>query len=102
MSDQFTSVTPAPASDKKGLAIASLVLGILGFCGALIPVCGGLFGLAGVVLGFLGLKSSGKGMAIAGIVLGVLGILAAIVIFIIGLSSGPIFESITDALQTGY
>jgi len=103
MTDQFAPVppAPAPAGDKKGLAIASLVLGILGFCSSIIPICGGLFGLVGVVLGFLGLKSSGKGMAIAGIVLGGLGILAAIVFFIIGLASGPVFEQIQSQILQG-
>jgi prepilin-type processing-associated H-X9-DG protein len=66
----------APGSSAKvqaiqtsGLAIASLVLGILGFCS------GGLSGLVGVVLGVVALKKirreparlKGRGLAIAGI-----------------------------------
>ncbi|MCX7609459.1 MAG: DUF4190 domain-containing protein [Anaerolineales bacterium] len=103
MSEQFSvspSTPPAPQSDKKGLAIASLILGIVGFCGSILPICGGLFGLGGIVLGVLGLKSSGKGMAIAGIILGALGILLAIVFFIIGLVSGPIIEQVYYQITT--
>ena len=63
---------PAPMPKRtNGLAIASLVFGILG-C---IPF---LSGLLAVVLGFLGIRKArdpqvgGKGLAIAGIILGVL------------------------------
>jgi len=62
---------PAPAAKTSGMAIASMVLGILGFCTA------GLTGLIGLPLGIvalLGINKSqgqrgGKGIAIAGIVL---------------------------------
>lgn len=107
MSEQALTPTPpppavAPQSNKKGLAIASLVLGILGFCGSIVPICGGVFGIGSIVLGALGLKSSGRGMAIAGIILGALGIVLAIAFFIIGLISGPIIENVYNQLNTGY
>ena len=59
-----------PPAGGKGLAVASLVCGIL-LC---IP---GVTGLAAIVLGVLSLKKgqAGKGLAIAGIVLGTLGLL---------------------------
>ena len=65
---------PAPASDKKGLAIAALVLGILSLCSSWF-FCGGLLGVIGVILGLLGMKSSGRTMAIIGIVLSVVGLI---------------------------
>ncbi|MDO4897933.1 MAG: DUF4190 domain-containing protein [Rothia sp. (in: high G+C Gram-positive bacteria)] len=71
----------------KGLAIASLVLGILAVLSGWL-IIGGLFGLVGLILGIVALVSAnkgttgGKGMAIAGIITSVLGILAAIVILV--------------------
>jgi hypothetical protein len=76
----MTDTTPQPAESvqtkKKGLAIASLVLGI-----ASIPWCFGLLaGLPAIILGFIGAKRAkhdpkgygGRGLAMAGIVLGCL------------------------------
>ncbi|MCI0365289.1 MAG: DUF4190 domain-containing protein [Phycisphaerales bacterium] len=65
---QFT----APLSKTSGLAVASLVLAILGFCTA------GLTGLVGLILGIVALsginKSAGRitgsGLAITGIIVG--------------------------------
>jgi hypothetical protein len=76
--------TSAPGGDKQGLAIASLVLGIINLCSWLLPICGGPLAITGLVLGFLGLKSSKRGMAIAGLVLSGLGLLATIVNAIAG------------------
>ena len=72
----------------NGLAVAALVLGILGVILAFIPllgvVAGVLFGLPAVICGGLGLSKAkqpgrgGKGMAIAGLVLGVIAIILGI------------------------
>jgi uncharacterized membrane protein len=73
-----------PATSTNGLAIASLVLGILWLFW--------LGSLAGLVLGLIALKQiknrnqSGRGIAIAGVVLGILG-LVVLVIGIIGAAS---------------
>ncbi len=75
---------PAPANDKSGLAIASLVLGIINLCSWLLPICGGPLAITGLVLGFLGIKSSKRGLAIAGLVLSGLGLLATIINAIAG------------------
>ena len=86
---EVTIPEPAEAPPKTSrLAIASLVLGILGFC--LLPIVGGIIGL---VLGILGLvkisnsqgRLAGQGIAIAGTVVSgltflVLPILIAILI----------------------
>lgn len=68
--------------DKKGLCIASMVLGIISivlFCIWYISVpCS----ILAIIFGILGMKSSFKGMAIAGIITGALGILFTIVIFV--------------------
>ena len=88
MSEQIPPVpapvyTPAPANDKRGFAIASLVLGILSLCGSAIFYCGGLISVVGIVLGALGINSKGKGMAVAGIILSALGLILAIIFRVI-------------------
>ena len=105
MSEQLPPVpspdpVPAPAGDKKGLAIASLVLGILSLCASLGWWCGGPISIVGLVLGFLCTKSSGKNMAIAGMILSAIGLLLTIVFLIIRLTSGPIINNIFNQIQS--
>lgn len=89
-----------------GLAIASLVIGILAFFGSFI-VLGGLLALVGLVLGFMAAgrakrgQASGRGIAIAGIILNLLAIVIAV---LIGVFIGSIFgqaqnyaECVSDA-----
>lgn len=76
-----------PATLKSGLAVASMVLGILGFVTAIFLV-GFVFAFIGLILGIVALvKASkhpmiygGKGFAIAGIALGVLPVLTVPII----------------------
>ncbi len=76
---------PDGTKDRKGFAIAGMVLGIVSIpCGCL-AYFAFLPGLLGVIFGALGIKSSGKGMAIVGIVLGAIGILFGIGMTILGL-----------------
>lgn len=66
-----------PSRGTSGLAIASLVLGILWI--------GGLGALLAVIFGAIGLKQTrdgqvgGRGMAIAGLILGIIGIIGLVV-----------------------
>jgi hypothetical protein len=101
MSDQIQS-TPAPAaasSGSKGLAIASLVLGILSLCASVGWFCGGPISIVGLVLGFLGRKSAGKSMATAGIILSAIGLVLTIVFLIVRLVSGPIMNGVFNQIQ---
>src|SRR5213596_2468367 len=74
---QTTAQTsPFPVVDQpargQGMAVASLVLGILSPIFAFTPVMGWFFvplPIVGLVLGVLGLRSPGRGKAIAGVVL---------------------------------
>jgi hypothetical protein len=64
--------------DRKGMALAAMVLGIVGIpltCCAYLSV---IPGILGVIFGILGIKSSKKGMAIAGIICGAIAIVAGI------------------------
>jgi hypothetical protein len=79
---------PAAAGQSKGLALGSLICGILSFtiCGSL----GILLGPVAIVLGFLGKKRAdeqpaeygGRGLALAGMITGVLGLLVGILALI--------------------
>jgi len=86
--------------DRKGLAIASLVLGILSFCGSLFWYCSIPLAIGAVILGILSLKSSGRIMAIIGIILAVIGVIMGIVFAIIGLNSGPILQQLQQLQST--
>jgi hypothetical protein len=77
MSSQTKS---SSSSNSSGLAIASLVLGILSLCGSGALFCSVPLGLIGGVLGVLGINTKGRSMAIAGIVLSAVGLLLAIII----------------------
>ena len=67
--------TPVPST---GLAIASLILGILATLSGIFFI-GGLFGIAAIIIGVIALqKKVGKGMSITGIITGALGILGTL------------------------
>lgn len=80
-------VPPAPStqSTSNGLAIASLVLGILGLFGGFIVV-GGVLGLIAIILGAIALsKKQSKGMSITGVVTGALAILTSVIVLFVGI-----------------
>lgn len=66
------------------MAVAGMVLGILGLVLCWIPFVGAACALVGLILGVLGMGrankigGAGKGMAIAGLITGILGLLAGI------------------------
>jgi hypothetical protein len=71
-----------------GMAIASLVLGIIGIIAWIIPIIGLPIGIVALVLGILGIKRSSKGMSIAGIVLAVICLVLTIINSAIGAYQG--------------
>lgn len=66
-------------------AIASPALGLLSLCTAIIPVCGGVMSLLGLILGYVSLRTEHSRSAIAGITISLLGLLITItyVIFLL-------------------
>jgi hypothetical membrane protein len=87
-------VVTTTVKDKSGLAIASLVLGIVSFCGAWVPYvnfCLALFVVAGIITGIMGLKSAKKGLAITGLVLSILAFCAVVASIIFWTSVGAAF-----------
>jgi len=67
---------------NSGMAIASLVLGIVGLVLCWVPLLGLAASIVGLILGIKGQRSTGKGMAIAGIVLSSIGLFISAIIFI--------------------
>lgn len=96
-----------PASTRSnGLAIASLVLGVLSIVTGLF-VIGGLFGLIGLILGFLGRgkakrgEAGNGGIALAGIITSILGMLIAVGVLALGafLVGSDTFQNLTECLN---
>ncbi|HJQ14588.1 MAG TPA: hypothetical protein VJ830_07555 [Anaerolineales bacterium] len=62
----------------KFFAIASPALGLLSLCTAIIPICGGVLSVLGIILGFASLKTEHSRSAIAGVAISILGLLITI------------------------
>lgn len=75
---------------RNGLAITSLVLGILALATSWLTLPGIILGLLAVIFGGIGIargradRVSNKGMAIAGLITGVLGLVIGTVLLILG------------------
>lgn len=68
-------------TEKKGLSITALVLGILSILACIFgPVCW-VLGLVAIILGIIGKKRGAKGMGIAGIACGAVGLILSILIY---------------------
>ena len=79
---QNTTVAP---EEKKGLSIASMILGIVsivGYCinGYLVLVCA----ILAIVFGVIGKKKGGKGMAMTGFILGIIALAIYALIIVLG------------------
>lgn len=60
-------------------SIASASIGLMSLCLALIPACGGIMGVLGIVLGLSSLKTEHSKTAVAGVIISSLGLLISIV-----------------------
>lgn len=91
--------------DKKGFAIAALVLGIIAIVLCCIWYVSIPCGIIALILGILGRKSSKKGMSTAGIVTGVIGMIISIVILVVLVANiFSLVNSVTDDIHvdSGY
>lgn len=66
----------------KGLAITSLVTGIISMLLFLVPFIGFILAITAIITGILGLKKKQGGMAIAGLITGIIGLLLGSIIII--------------------
>lgn len=95
-------VQPNPVKGGKGLAITALILGIVAFATAFIPIWSWValaMGIAAIVLGiFALLKHAGKGQAITGIAFGAVGLILSIIASIMW---AAIFSAAGTAVHNG-
>ena len=86
--------------DRKGLAIAAMVLGIVSIVFCCVYWVSIICAILAIIFGIVAIKSSGKGMAISGIVTGSIGIFISlfVTIFLIGLSS-VIYNQAVDVIK---
>ncbi|MBR2743695.1 MAG: DUF4190 domain-containing protein [Clostridia bacterium] len=100
--DEMNNQNAQVPAGKNGVAVAGMVLGIVGlvfcFTGWFAIICT----ILGLVLSIVGMKKAketgaGKGMAIAGIVCSVIGLVISAIILIIALMA---VKAITDAVNT--
>ena len=79
---KLETTSKTPEKDRKGLAIAAMVLGIVAlvlFCIWYISIpCA----ILSIVFGILSLKSSKRGMAIAGIATGAVGFVLMVILYV--------------------
>lgn len=79
----------APASDGKGLGIASLVFGILGLLCCFFPV----FSIVGLITGILGVSRTSRTIAKIGLILSIIGLAFFLISLVIVLiNGGPNFD----------
>jgi hypothetical protein len=86
-----------PAGNSKTISVLALVFGGLSLLFSLIPVAGifigGLFGIAAIVLGIIGIFKSHRLFAIIGIALAVVGLIVAVIITVaVGREADKIIE----------
>ncbi|MCS0636204.1 DUF4190 domain-containing protein [Streptomyces sp. LP05-1] len=99
---------PAPAPVRgNGMAIAALVLGVIGLLLFWSVFGGVILGLLALILGIVGARRARggrarhRGMAVAGIVLGALALIGSVVVAAIGLSvlNSDEFKSYSDCVE---
>ncbi|QNM04748.1 zinc-ribbon domain-containing protein [Qiania dongpingensis] len=76
-----------------GLAIASLVLGIIGTCCCCLPLLCIPIGIVGLIFGIIGMKSSSRGLAIAGLVLSSIALVLGVMMILVMIVSGDSYIS---------
>jgi len=100
MSDNYNQGGAPQASQSNGMAVASLVLGILSILFGWIPIIGlvsWILAPLGLVLSVLAMnKSASKGLAIAGVVCSSIGLLICI-LWVVGLGA-----LVTAGAASGY
>ena len=63
----------------KFLSLASASLGVMSLCLAIVPLCGGVASVLGIVFGLFSLKTESSKTALVGVIISILGIVVTIV-----------------------
>ena len=95
---------PPAAQSTNGMAVASLVLGILSILLFFTVVPPFILGGLGVIFGIIGVSKAGqgapnKGLAIAGLVCGAIGIVAAIAFIALVVTTGEVVTNFSYTLS---
>jgi hypothetical protein len=64
--------------NARFFAIASPALGLFSLCTAIIPACGGIMSVLGIILGYVSLRTEHSRSAVAGVSISILGLLITI------------------------
>jgi hypothetical protein len=64
--------------NARFFAIASPALGLISLCTAIVPACGGVMSVLGIILGYVSLRTEHSRSAVAGVSLSILGLLITI------------------------
>ena len=64
--------------NARFFAIASPALGLLSLCAAIIPLCGGVTSLLGIILGYVSLRTEHSQSAVFGVSISTLGLLITV------------------------
>ena len=64
--------------NARFFAIAAPALELFSLCVAIIPVCGGILSVLGIILGFASLRTEHSRSAVAGVAISMLGLLITI------------------------
>ncbi len=98
-------IVQQPRKTTSGLAVASLVLGVLAVLTGWIVV-GGVLGILAIIFGAVSLSNikkdpskTGKGMAIAGLVTGIIGVIITVVVLFLITSTGFLISRFTRASE---
>lgn len=84
MSDYVSSNGNEPQNNARGLAIASMVLGICGFVAWCFPLLGYPVTIVGLILGIVAISKGTKGKAVAGVIMCVITLILTLINSILG------------------
>ncbi len=85
------SANQTPKNESKGLAVASMVLGIISLLMWCVMYISIPCAILAIIFGAVARKKAGRGMAIAGLVLGIISFVIMVITIVLGVS---IFSSI--------
>jgi len=65
--------------NAKFLSIASAALGLMSLCLAIVPICGGIASILGIICGAIAQRADSTRTALAGIIISVFGLVVTLV-----------------------
>lgn len=100
-----TSGGAAPSEEKKstsGLAVASMVCGIISIFGCCVPIVGIILAILGLVFGIISQAMQKNGFSLAGIITAAFGLAFGIITVIIGFAVGGLWDFINSMIDSSF